>query len=241
MISLQGASVLVVGGTQGMGFATARMAAGQGANVTVASRSSEKVQRAVARLADGAKGTVAGAVIDITDDASVEAFFARQPDWDHVAVSAASIVMASIKKISMADAKASMESKFWGAWRVARAARIKPPGSLTLVSGGASIRPFPNAALVGVLNAALENLTLGLALELRPVRVNCVSPGMVDTESWDGMPAEKKQQMFTKIAANIPAGTVGQPDDIAMQIVSYMQNPFATGSIAHISGGGLLV
>jgi NAD(P)-dependent dehydrogenase (short-subunit alcohol dehydrogenase family) len=237
MISLQNAAVLVVGGTQGMGFAAARMAAEAGAKVTVASRTLDKVHAAAARIGHGAHG----AVIDVTDDASVDRFFAAHPEWDHVVVSAASVAIQSIKKLPLADAKASMDSKFWGAYRIARAVKIRPPGSLTLVSGGASVRPFPNAALVGVLNAAVENLALGLALELRPVRVNCVSPGMVDTEAWDSMPADRKHQMFAKIAGNLPAGVVGQPDDIAMQILCYMQNPFATGSIAHISGGGLLV
>jgi NAD(P)-dependent dehydrogenase (short-subunit alcohol dehydrogenase family) len=122
----------------------------------------------------------------------------------------------------MTDALASMNSKFWGAYHPSR--RIRSPGSLTLVSGGASVRPFPR-----------------LSLELRPVHVNCVAPAMVRTEAHDHMEPQKREQSFEKLRNNLPVGHAGEPEDIAMQIIGQMQNPFASGSIAHISGGGLLI
>ncbi len=89
--------------------------------------------------------------------------------------------------MSLADAAAAMESKFWGAYRVARAARINDGGSLTLISGFLSERPLATAVLQGAINAALEALARRLALELAPVRVNAVSPGMIETPIWDDL------------------------------------------------------
>src|SRR5438132_2058852 len=117
--------------------------------------------------------------------------------------------------MSLADAAAAMESKFWGGYRVARAARINDGGSLTLISGFLSERPSATAVLQGAINAALEALARGLALELAPVRVNAVSPGMIETPIWSKMAEETRQGMFTRAAANLPARVVGTPEDIA--------------------------
>ena len=102
-----------------------------------------------------------------------------------------------------------MEGKFWGAWRVARSASINPGGSLTLVSGFLSIRPRPGSAIVGAANGALEALTRSLAIDLAPVRVNAVSPGIIDTPIRASMPEDARVAMLGKIAAALPsAGSV---------------------------------
>jgi NAD(P)-dependent dehydrogenase (short-subunit alcohol dehydrogenase family) len=133
-----------------------------------------------------------------------------------------------------------MEGKFWGAWRVARAAEINAGGSITLVSGFLSVRPRPNSAIVGAANGAIESLTRGLALELAPVRVNCVSPGIIDTPIRAGMPEAARQDMLGKIAAALPVGRVGVADDVARQIMTFMTVGFASGSIVYIDGGALV-
>jgi len=141
----------------------------------------------------------------------------------------------------MDDVRATMESKFWGAWRVARAADIRAGGSLTLVTGYLSIRPRPGAAIVGAVNGALESLTRGLALELAPVRVNAVSPGTIDTPIRSSMPEAARRDMLVKTAAALPVGRVGVGKDIAQQILTFMTVGFATGSIVYIDGGALIV
>ena len=140
----------------------------------------------------------------------------------------------------MDDVRATMEGKFWGAWRVARAAEFRAGGSLTLVSGFLSIRPRPNSAIVGAANGAIESLARGLALELAPVRVNCVSPGIIDTPIRAAMPEAARREMLAKTAAGLPAGRVGVGDDIARQILAFMTIGFATGSIVYIDGGALI-
>jgi NAD(P)-dependent dehydrogenase (short-subunit alcohol dehydrogenase family) len=124
---------------------------------------------------------------------------------------------------------------------VARAAEFKPGGSLTIVSGFLSIRPRPNSAIVGAVNGALESLARSLAIDLAPVRVNAVSPGIIDTPIRAAMPEEARKAMLDKVAASLPVGRVGLGEDVAMQVLAFMQNGFATGSIAFIDGGGAVV
>ena len=133
-----------------------------------------------------------------------------------------------------------MESKFWGAYRVARAARINDSGSLTLVSGFLSERPSATAVLQGAINAALEALARGLALELAPVRVNVVSPGMIETPIWDDLPSESRRGMFETTAGHLPVRKIGQPEDIANAVLFLMTTTYATGSTVRVDGGGVI-
>ena len=231
---LAGKKVVVVGGSSGIGLAAAELAKAQGAEVIIASRSADKVKAAAAKV--GATGIVA----DVTSDDSVVNLFKTCGPVDHVVVSAAQLKSGPFKTVSMEDARSTLEGKLWGAWRVARAAEIKAGGSLTLVSGFLSIRPRPNSAIVGAANGALESLARALALELAPVRVNCVSPGIIDTPIRAGMPEAARKDMLAKIASGLPVGRVGLGEDIGMQILAFMANGFATGAIVYIDGGALV-
>ena len=234
--SLKGSRVLVLGGTSGIGLATAQAAAAAGAMVTLASRSSDKVNAAVAKVGNGA----VGASLDTTNDTALEAFFSKQPEWDHIVVSVAAGRSAGLHDLSLQDAYGNMNAKFWTAYKTAKLAKITPKGSLTLVSGFLSQRPNKDALLQGCINAALESLGRGLALALAPVRVNTVSPGLIDTPIRAAMPAEKKKALLDHAAATLPARRVGQAEDVADAILMLMTNPFTTGSTLFIDGGGMI-
>jgi len=235
MPSLSNQRVLVVGGSSGIGFAVAQSAVLAGAEVTIASRSAEKLAAASRSL-----GTVKSAIIDTADEIGIEAFFQENDPWDHIVISAAQTPSGPVRKLSLDDAKKAMESKFWGAYRVARAARFSERGSLTFISGFLSERPSASSVLQGAINAALESLGRGLALELSPVRVNSVSPGLVDTPLWSKMEDESRKSMFERVAASLPAKTIGQPGDIANAVLFLMTTPFATGSNVRVDGGGVI-
>jgi NAD(P)-dependent dehydrogenase (short-subunit alcohol dehydrogenase family) len=232
---LSGQKVVVVGGSSGIGLATAELARREGAEVIIASRNADRLNAAAQKL--GVKGIVA----DVTSDDSVAGLFRACGPVDHVVVTAAQLRSGPFKTVSMEDVRSTMEGKFWGAWRVARAADIRAGGSLTLVSGYLSIRPRPNSAIVGAANGAIESLARSLALDLAPVRVNAVSPGIIDTPIRAAMPEAARLDMLAKTAASLPVGRVGTGEDIARQILAFMTIGFATGSIVYLDGGALMV
>ncbi|MDX6463460.1 MAG: hypothetical protein QOE55_7157 [Acidobacteriaceae bacterium] len=236
MQSLNNQRVLVVGGTSGIGFATAVAAIGAGAIVTIASRNQKNLDTAAANLGSGAQMRV----LDTGDNNLLERFFQQEEAWDHVVVSAAQTKGGPVRDLSLADAAAAMDSKFWGAYRVARAARIREGGSSTFISGFLSERPSGTAVLQGAINAALEALARGLALEFAPIRVNAVSPGLIETPIWDGLPSEKRKALFESTAAQLPVQKIGQPQDVGNAVLFLMTTPFATGSTVRVDGGGVI-
>jgi NAD(P)-dependent dehydrogenase (short-subunit alcohol dehydrogenase family) len=233
-IDLKGQRVLVVGAGGGIGAAAAKTFAAAGAQVIAAGRDGPKLE-AAARAASGET-----LILDFLDNAAVEAAFETSAPFDHVVIAAAATKSGPVGGLSLEDAKASMESKFWGAYRVARAVKVKDGGSITFVSGFLSNRPSPTAVLQGAINAALEALARGLALERAPVRVNTVSPGLIDTPLYARMSEADRTAMFERTAARLPARRVGQPEDIAQAIVFLATNPFATGSTVTVDGGGTI-
>jgi NAD(P)-dependent dehydrogenase (short-subunit alcohol dehydrogenase family) len=239
MSGFDGTRVLVVGGSSGIGQATAAAFAAAGARVTIASRSRAKLDAALAAI--GATSAPVTAVeLDITDEAAVTAYFSAAEPWDHVVVSAAQTPGGPARQLPLADAYSAMNSKFWGAYRIARLVRIREEGSLTLISGYLAARPRATSVLQGAINAALEALGRGLALELAPVRVNTVSPGLIATPLWDRISLEARQTMYAEAAQRLPARRVGQAEDIAQAVLYLAGNRFATGSTILVDGGAVI-
>jgi NAD(P)-dependent dehydrogenase (short-subunit alcohol dehydrogenase family) len=236
MSNLESKKVLVVGGSSGIGAATAKAFAELGAEVTIASRNQANLDAAAAEIG----GRVRTAVLDTTDEAGVEAFFAKTGRFDHVVISAAQTPGGPVRDLKLSDAYAAMNSKFWGAYRVARAVKITEGGSLTLVSGFLSVRPSKTSVLQGAINAALEALARGLALEFSPVRVNTVSPGLIATPLWSKLDADARKSMFEGAATRLPARRIGQPEDVANAVVYLAKTAYATGSTVLVDGGGAI-
>lgn len=233
-------SVLVVGGSSGLGASAAKEFARQGASVTIASRSAAKLDTIEREISTDLNTKVTTAVLDVTDDASVEAFFASASEFDHVVVTAGETPTGPARSLPLHDAYAAMNSKFWGAYRVARAVRIRDGGSLTLVSGFLSVRPRKTSVLQGAINAALEALARGLALELSPVRVNVVSPGLIATPLRSKLDGKARERMYQDAADRLPVRRVGQAEDVTRAIVYLASTGYATGSTVLLDGGGAI-
>ena len=231
-IELHDSRVLVVGASGGIGAATARAFGDAGARVTAAGRPSQRLD-AVGEEIGGST-----AQLDVLDNDAIVDFFSREAVFDHVVIAAAATKTGPVGVLSLGDANAAMESKFWGAYRIARAARVADGGSITFVSGFLSRRPSASAGLQGAINAALEALGRGLALERAPIRVNTVSPGLIDTPLYARMAAADREALFARTTAALPAHRIGRPEDVAQAILFVATNPFATGTTVTIDGGG---
>lgn len=235
--------VVVIGGGSGMGLSVARKLLAAGAEVVIAGRSDERLRAARATL--GAD-RVEVAVMDIGERSQVAALFTRIGRVDHVVVTAADLPYGPVVELTEPDVMRAVRSKLLGPLFVAQesAARIEPGGSLTFTSGIAARRPMRGGSMAAAINSGLEGLVRALAIELAPVRVNAVSPGWTETPIWDGMAgmtAERKNELWAAMAARLPAGRIGKPEDIAEAVVFLMKNCFATGTVLDVDGGHRLV
>ncbi|HEV7762428.1 MAG TPA: SDR family oxidoreductase [Acidimicrobiales bacterium] len=232
---LAGRRIVVVGGTSGMGRATARAAAARGAEVVAAGR------RPVAERAplDGVREMV----VDVVDEASVRDLFTQVGELDHLLVTATAGSPGPFLDQDLAAARTFMDGKFFGSWSCARhaAPRLRPGGSITFVTGGAVVRPPKHGSMIVAAFAALEALTRALAIELGPLRVNTLRPGYTDSEMWSFLAAGERDQLRGRVAAALPAGRMGTPDDIADAALFLMANPQVTGTVLEVSGGETLV
>lgn len=235
-MTLQSARVVVVGGTAGIGLEVARMAAARGARVHVGGRLKADPSDLLSSISDGATA----ASLDIMDEASIERFFREVGGCDHLVTTASVMKPGPFRDGPIADARLSIEGKLWAQYLCARYADARV--SITFFSGMISDRPRAGQVIVGVANAAVEGLGRGLAVELAPVRVNVISPGLVKgTAAYSTMPEADREAMYDGAARALPAGLVAGPASIAAMTIAVMENEYATGAVFHIDGGALIV
>ncbi|MFJ8995314.1 SDR family oxidoreductase [Streptomyces sp. NPDC102279] len=239
-MGLRGQRVVVIGGTAGIGFAVAEAAAREGAEVVVASRRRESVDAALKRLPAGAGGEV----LDATDEEAVREFFGRTGAFDHLVYTAGeSLLLGSLAESDLTRARGFLDTRLWGAYTAVKhgAPAIREGGSVVLTTGTAGRRPMPGTTVAASLCGAMESLTRALALELAPLRVNAVSPGVVRTELWRDLPAQDREGLFASAAGSLPVGRAGEPEDIAEAYLYLMRGGYSTGSVVVVDGGGVLV
>lgn len=235
---MQSQSVLVLGGTSGMGLAIAQAAQAQGAaRVVVAGRSATHSQAAMAVLGPGAEV----ATLDVTDDEALRDLMARIGPVDHLVFTAGDFRSAPMRAQSLKDASYGMDIKFWGAWKAVRYAGIRSGGSVLLFSGSASRRPRAGGVIMAATNAAVEGLGRALAIELAPIRVNVLAPGFVpDTGVYAAMSVEDREAMTGQVVKELPARRAGASADIAQAALALMTNPYITGIVLDVDGGGTI-
>jgi NAD(P)-dependent dehydrogenase (short-subunit alcohol dehydrogenase family) len=214
--TLFGKRIVVLGGTSGMGLATADMAAREGAAMVVASSRREHVDRAVARLPKGTEGYA----LDLSNEEHVRDFFNHIGAFDHLVFTAGDRVQRSeVSETTVEQARHLFELRFWGAFMAAKygSSQIRSGGSIVLTSGIAGRRPRKGGTVGAAICGAVEALTRALAVELAPIRVNAVCPGPVRTEMWMGL----------------PVGRVGEAHDLAHAYLYLMREGCEHRSGAH--------
>jgi NAD(P)-dependent dehydrogenase (short-subunit alcohol dehydrogenase family) len=239
-MNVQEKRVIVLGGTAGIGLATAQAAARAGARVVVASSSEKRVTRALAALPPGSEGKV----VDLSREESVRAFFDGVGAFDHLVFTAGdSLRVETLATVDLTSARRFFELRYWGALTAAKygARHLRAGGSIVFTGGVAAERPMSGWSLGASICGAMESLTRALAVELAPIRVNLVSPGFVRTELWNSMGEAERAALYRDVAAKLPVGRVGEAADIAEAYVYLMGNGYSTGQTIVVDGGGTLV
>jgi NAD(P)-dependent dehydrogenase (short-subunit alcohol dehydrogenase family) len=239
-MSLKDKRVVVAGGSSGIGFATALAAANQGAEVIIASRNAERVTAALAQLPSSAQGQS----VDFTDEAQIKSWFEKIGPFDHLVYTAGeTLQLGTLAETDVETARQAFEVRYWGAFKTVKHghALIRKGGSIVLTTGIASLRPNKGWTVPSSTLGAMESLTRALAVELAPLRVNTVSPGIVRTPLWDNMSQADREAMYSHFAAALPTGFIGEAEDIAETYLYLMQERFSTGQIIVVDGGGVLV
>jgi len=236
-MSLAGKRVVVIGGASGIGFAIAALARETGAQVVIASRNAEHVAAAVERLPG-----VTGGAVDLRDEASVSAFFETLGAFDHLAITAgdwAGARFVATRDLDLAAARDGLEIRFWGVLAAVKygSRSIATDGSITMTSGMMTHRPRKGAPLATAIGGAVEHLARGLAIDLAPVRVNAVCPGMILTEVVKRAPEETLRTWV----AGLPLPRGATPTEAATAYIYSMLNSYITGQTLAVDGGGLLV
>lgn len=231
--------VVVMGGSSGIGEATAALFAASGARVVVTGRGQDKLDAAVARIG----GNTTGFRVDATDQAEIDAFFAQSGTIDHLVIAVSGAAGSGpFADLRLDELAAAFDGKFWAQVRILKAAlpHLNSSGSVTLVTAGSSRAAFPGTSGLAAVNGALDAMVPPLAVELAPLRVNAVSPGVIDTPWWDRVPADQRRDLFDGISAATPVGRVGHPEDIARAIHALATNGFITGVVLDANGGANL-
>jgi NAD(P)-dependent dehydrogenase (short-subunit alcohol dehydrogenase family) len=230
---------VIVGGTSGIGLATAARLVKDGHEVVVTGRTADRLDDAVRQLG----GQAAGEQADARDPQAMRDLFARLGSADHVVITVTGQKGAGpLAELTAETLREAVEDKLIAHLLTAQAALpvIRSGGSLTFVSAASAGSSFPEVSGLAAVNGAIEAVIPGLAVELAPIRVNAVSPGVIDTPWWDWLGDDARPAVLDGFAAASPTGRVGVPDDVARTIAYLIDSTFTTGTVVTIDGGARL-
>ncbi|ETT49569.1 dehydrogenase [Paenibacillus odorifer] len=238
-ISLKNQRIVIIGGSSGIGLATAKQAVEQGAAVIIAGRSQDKLENAQQLLGFD---SVEIHSLDNQNEQDLKAFFEKIGAFDHLFTPGASYVRGPITS-SLGVAHNCFNAKFWPQYNAVKHAIpfINPTGSIVLMSGAFSQRPLADGASYAACNGAIESLGKALAVELAPMRVNVISPGTIHTNfNWEGAEQETRDKAYDEYTNINLLGRVGHADEAAHTTIYLMTNGYTTGSTLFPDGGYIL-
>ncbi|KAG9551441.1 NAD(P)-binding protein, partial [Aureobasidium melanogenum] len=250
---LQGQRVLIIGGSAGIGYGVAEASLENGASVIISSSNESRVQEAVSKLQKSypsAAKRVEGYAANMGDQASlesnVEQLFQKAGKLNHVVFTAGdSLAMMALEDATLDKTIQAGMVRYFAPLMVAKhAAKVldkSPTSSITLTTGSVSEKPMPNWSVINGFATAIQGTTRGLALDLKPIRVNLVSPGAVETPLWNGIPEEQRKQTFEAFGKKMATGKIGQVEDVAEAFLYAMKDKNLTGSMISTNGGALIM
>lgn len=232
--SFENKKVIVVGGSSGIGLATAQLLASSKALVTVTGRNENKLKEVQQTTG------IQTRAVDSSDRPALDAFFSSIGKFDHLVISVSgSKGMGNFATLPLTELRAGFEGKFWPQLNTLQAALpwLHENGSIVLITAISSVAQKPGTSGLAAINGALELMVPVLAQELKPLRINAVSPGVVDTPWWNFVPEEAKQETFKQFTGHIPAGRAAKATEIADAVIFALGNNYMTGSVIHCDGG----
>lgn len=231
---------MLLGASSGLGLATAKAAAAAGANVVIVSGNQQRIDKALQELPAGSKGYA----VDLSKEENIKDFFDHIGSFDHLVYTAGeNLNLININDMVLDEARNFFNLRYWGALAAVKygAPHINAGGSITLTSGIASPRPGKGWLLGASICGAMDGFTRTMAVELAPIRVNAVAPGVVKTNLWNGMSDEVRESFYTSVGNSLPVQRVGEAADIAKAYLYLMQQGFGTGQVIIVDGGTVLV
>ena len=241
MGTLKGKKVVVIGGSYGMGFATAEMAVDAGAEVAIAARGADKLAEAATKLERRGNRPVAWRALRVEDRPAVAAFLADCAPFDHLVLPGSTVNPVLYDDLTEEEAHASFDSKFWGPFWAACDGRkhMRRGGSVVFYTGVAAHRPVKGYVMGACINGALNAATRSLTLEFAPLglRVNALAPGLTDTPLQDILHGHDKEERYAEYSERLPVGRIGTAEECALGAIYLMENGFVTGQVLGIDGG----
>lgn len=237
---LQQQRVVVVGGSSGIGLAVAQQAATQGAKVVIVSSNAERVQKAVECIG----GEAQGQAVNVSDEGAVATFFAKLGSFDHLIFTAGdTLQLNELVATDLTKARHAFELRYWAALAAVKYAspHIRKDGSIVLTTGVAGRRPHKGWTVAASVCGTIEAMTCALAVELAPIRVNAVCPGVVRTNLWQSMSEDARERLYESVGKSLLVGRVGEACEIARAYLFLMQEGYSTGQTVVLDGGAVLV
>lgn len=227
---------VIIGGSSGIGLATAKRLVGPTMKVTITGRNEEKLKGAWKSLG----GTAGKAAFDASKPDQVRNFFDGLGPFDHLVLAASGGKgLGPFATLDLADIGSGVDEKIRPQLSCLQAAlpTLNKAGSVTFISAVSAQIAAPGVAGIGAINGMLLTVAPILAVELKPLRVNVVAPGVIDTPWWDFLPDEQRQAVFADYAGKTPVGRIGRAEDVAEAIAFLVSNSFMTGQVLTCDGG----
>jgi len=238
--SLKNKRIIILGGSSGLGLATARAAASEGAHIVIVSGNQQRINNVLKELPAGSTGFA----IDLSLEENIKNFFESVGNFDHLVYTAAeNLTLNNIAETEIEKARAFFNLRYWGAFAAVKygSPHINTGGSISLTSGIASVRPGAGWSVASSICGAMEGFVRAMAVELAPIRVNSVMPGVVKTNLWSSMSDNDRENLYKNVGDSLLVKRVGESEDIALAFLYLMKQHFGTGQNIVIDGGAVLV